>query len=125
MKRRVKMTRTDRYRGGRQFVEQQTPAWFATMGYLVGRGNSSVEVADLLGTTPESVRHRLHTYGIRIEENGMVSITIPMRAGVRAQVAARARQRGLSLEEYCRRLLACATVNAATYDKIVPGDQFA
>ena len=51
-------------------------------------------------------------------------LPIPATVRMRANLQARADQRGLSLEEYCRRILICASMPSDLYDAIVPEDQF-
>jgi hypothetical protein len=119
--------RTDRFRGGIQFVEQWTNAKAALIGFLTGRGYSSGAIAEILddGTMPETVRlmHKkweLHSAGFSGDQ---VSITVCLTTQQRSRIEARAAQEGLSLEEWCKRFLVAGARELATFKTIV-GDQF-
>ena len=119
--------RTSRYRGGRSFVETKTNAWAAFIGFLLGRGYSSEAIASRLddGTDPGTVRRMAQYWGLPSwgrKNDGFLPIPVTVR--MRANLQARADQRGLSLEEYCRRILICASMPSDLYDAIVPEDQF-
>ena len=123
-----KLPRTERMRGGVAFLEQWTNAKAALIGFLTGRGYSSIAIAETLddGTSSATIRlmqrkWSLHSAGFSGDE---VTISVPFTSRQRANLAARAAQNGLSIEEYCRRLLVCASMPRDRYDDIVPADQF-
>jgi hypothetical protein len=51
-------------------------------------------------------------------------IVVPVTIRQRAHIHARAQQHGLGDEEFCRRILTCATTPTDLYDAIVPDGQF-
>jgi hypothetical protein len=119
--------RTSRWRAGRTFEERRTNAWSAFIGFLLGRGLSSEAIAARLddGTTSDTVRRmarlwELPAWGRKNDGFFVIPATVKMRANLQA----RADQRALSLEEYCRRILICASTPTDLYDAIVPDDQF-
>lgn len=119
--------RTDRHRGGHFFVENWTNAKAAFIGFLIGRGYSSEVIAQRLedGTDVATIRRMSGYWGLPAwgrKNDGF--ITIPVTTRMRANMQSRADQRGLSLEEYSRRILACASMPVDLYDAIVPEDQF-
>lgn len=124
----TKLRPTDRYRGGIQWVEQWTNAKAALIGFLTGRGYSSVAIAEVLDdrTMPATIRlmqrkWALHSAGY---SGDAVVVTIPLSVRQRANLADRAAQHGLSIEEYSRRILVCASMPRDRYADIVPEDQF-
>ena len=124
----LRTRRTSRHRGGNAFTEVRTNAWAGMLGFLTGRGYSSVAIAETLGegTTPETVRSMWTKWGFR--GRGLltreVSVTVPLKERERAHLTARADQNGLSVEEYCRRILICASMPRDQYRDIVPPQQF-
>lgn len=119
--------RTSRYRGGHAFEERRTNAWAGFIGFLLGRGYSSEAIAARLddGTDSGTVRSMAQYWGLPSwgrKNDGFVAIPATVR--MRANLQARADQRGLSLEEYCRRILICASMPVDLYDAVVPEDQF-
>lgn len=119
--------RTDRQRGGYAFEERRTNAWAAFVGFLLGRGYSSVAISEVLsdGTDPGTVRSMAQKWGLpawgRAADGFLV---IPATQRMRANLTARAQQHGIGLEEYCRRMLVCGAMPRDRYDDIVPKDQF-
>lgn len=119
--------RTSRYRGGHAFEERRTNAWAAFIGFLIGRGHSSEAIAERLadGTTPDTIRSMsrkwdLPSWGRKYDG----FIVMPVTVRQRAHIHARAQQHGLGDEEFCRRILTCATMPDDLYPAIVPEDQF-
>jgi hypothetical protein len=119
--------RTDRQRGGHAFTETRTNAWAAFIGFMLGRGHSSEAIAEILsdGTDSGTVRRmalrwELPTWGRK--SDGFIVVPVTMKQ--RAHIHARAQQHGLGDEEFCRRILTCATMPSDLYDAIVPEDQF-
>ncbi|MEX0684038.1 MAG: hypothetical protein WD472_11380 [Dehalococcoidia bacterium] len=118
--------RTDRFRGGRQWVEKRTNAWAFWIGVFTGWGYSSETIASRLAdgdTHDATVRSMWQKWGWK-SRNGDVYLQIPMTVRQRANVTARAAQRGLSPEEYCRRMLVCGSMPVDQYSQIVRDDQF-
>lgn len=124
----VKIGRTSRFRVRNTYTETRTNAWAGMLGFLTGRGYSSVAIAETLGegTSSETVRRMWTLWGLRGRglKTREVCIMVPMRERERAHLAARAEQNGLSLEEYCRRILICASMPRDRYREIVPVEQF-
>lgn len=123
-----KLPPTTRQRGGHAFIETWTNARAALIGFLTGRGYSSIAIAEVIddGTLPATIRlmqrkWSLHSAGYSGDQ---VVLSIPLTSKQRANIAARAAQRGLSVEEYCRRVLVCASMPVDLYEAIVPEDQF-
>lgn len=119
--------RTSRYRGGRSFVETKTNAWAAFIGFLLGRGYSSEVIAQRLadGTDDATVRRMANYWGLPTwgrKNDGFVTIAATTR--MRSIWQSRAAAHGLSMEEYCRRLLICASMPSDLFDAIVDGEQF-
>jgi hypothetical protein len=124
----TKLRPTDRFRGGRQYVETWTNARAALIGFLTGRGYSSVAIAESMDdhTSPATIRDmqkkwQLHSAGFSGDQ---VTVSIPLTVRQRANLADRAAQRGLSIEEYSRRMLICASMPRDRYGDLVPADQF-
>jgi len=122
------MLRTSRSRGGVSYVERWTNAKAGLIGFLTGRGYSSRAIADVLddGTSPESVRSlqqkwSLHSAGYSGDE---VMIVVPLSGQQRSRLHAWAMRRGMSIEEYARRILICSSMPTDMYDAIVPEGQF-
>jgi hypothetical protein len=119
--------RTSRYRGGVAFEEKRTNAWAAFIGFLLGRGLSTEAIAERLddGTDSGTIRRMAQKWGLPAwgrKSDGFIVVPVTMKQ--RAHIHARAQQHGLGDEEFCRRILTCATMPADLYDAIVPDDQF-
>ena len=119
--------RTSRFRGRHTYEERQTNAWAAFIGFLIGRGYSSVAIAERLddGTDADKVRRMANYWELPMwgrKNDGMIHIPATVR--MRSNWQKRAAQHGLSLEEYCRRILICASAPDDLYDAIVDTDQF-
>lgn len=119
--------RTDRYRGGHSFEEKRTNAWAAFIGFLLGRGYSSEAIVARLddGTDAGTVRRMAQRWGLPSwgrKNDGFLQLPVTVRT--RANLQARADQHGLSLEEYCRRILICSSMPSDLYPAIVDEDQF-
>lgn len=119
--------RTSRFRGGHAFEERRTNAWAAFIGFLIGRGYSSEVIARRLddGTDDATIRRMAGYWGLPSwgrKNDGY--ITIPVTTRMRANMQSRAEQHGLSIEEYSRRILTCASMPVDLYNAIVPEDQF-
>lgn len=122
----ISRPRTSRFRGGHAFEERRTNAWAAFIGFLLGRGYSSVAVAESLadGTDDATVRLMAKKWGLRAGRDNKANLSIPLTVLQRAHIAARAGQNGLSVEEYCRRMLVCGAMPKDRYSEIVPEEQF-
>ena len=123
----VDKPRTSRWRGGVAFLEHWTNAKAAFIGYLIGRGYSTIAIAETLsdGTSDATVRNMARKWGLPHwgkKTDGY--IIVPMREKERARIAARARQEGIGQEEWCRRFLISGSVERKTYGEVVRDDQF-
>lgn len=119
--------RTSRWRGGSAYVERRTNAWAAFIGFLLGRGYSSIAVAELLddGTDDGTVRRMAGIWGLPTwgrKRDGVIAVPVTQR--MRANLMARAKQHDIGLEEYCRRMLVCGAMPVDRYDDIVKAEQF-
>lgn len=119
--------RTSRVRGGHAFEERRTNAWAALIGFLLGRGYSSVAISGILddGTDDGTVRRMASRWGLPTwgrKYDGV--IVVPATQRMRANLLARAQQNGLGLEEYCKRMLICGSMPVDRYRDIVRKDQF-
>lgn len=114
------MIRTLRHRGGVAYIERRTNAWAAMIGFLTGRGYSSVAIARAVadGTTPGTVRRMWVLWGL---SRRRTNIVIDLGGKERANLAKRADQHGLKIEEYCRRLLVHGSMPRDRYKDIVDG----
>jgi hypothetical protein len=111
--------RTSRHRGGTAYIERRTNAWAAMIGYLTGKGYSSVAIAAAVeGTSAATVRRMWRLWGIPVPRS---SIVIDIGSRERANLAKRAEQHQLSIEEYCRRLLVHGSMPKDRYRDIVDG----
>lgn len=112
----AKRHHTDRFRrtkGGSLILEKWTNAKSGYVGYLTGRGHTSIEIARILadGTIPETIRGVWRRWGLpRTETNGLrcVILQIPLRPTQRGRIATRARAVGITPEEWAWRVLICA-----------------
>jgi len=123
-----KVPRLTRDHGGHAFKDQRPAKWAGMIGFLAGRGYSSVAIAEALGdgTMPETIRAMItrrwkvvppHTPGTPVE------IVIGMRKRDRTGIEKRAAEHGLTTEEYCRRILVHGSMPKDRYREIV-GDLF-
>lgn len=109
------------------FVERWTNSKAFLVGFLTGRGYSAPQIADTLGdgTRPGTVTKMWDHWKVRgVKPSDDVALMVPMTSMQRAHLYARASQRGLSPEEYARRMLICASMPVDLYDAVVPEDQF-
>jgi hypothetical protein len=107
-------------------VERKTNAWSAFIGFLLGRGYSSPAIAEILkdGTSDATVRDMAKKWGLPSwGRSSECFVVVPMKQRDRATVAARAKQEGLSQEEYCRRFLVAGTQQRSTYRSVVGNDE--
>jgi hypothetical protein len=114
--------RTERARGGSAYVEQRTNAWAAFIGFLIGRGYSSVAVAEALsdGTSDALVREMAGKWGLpKWGRKSDCFLVVPMKMRDRATIAARAAQEGLGQEEYCRQFLVAGARERGTFRSVV------
>lgn len=120
--------RTDRHRGGYAFIERWTNAKAAFIGWLLGRGYSSVAIAEVLddGTDDATVREMARKWALRVPKmrSDEVYLVVPVTVRQRANIQARAQQEGLGPEEWARQLLVCGARERATFRQVVPEDQF-
>lgn len=119
-----------RQRGGNAFVERKSRAWAGLVGFLAGRGYSSVAIAETLadGTHPATIRALItKRWFLRPPASPKGASTcefvISMRAKDRDRLARQAASRGLSLEDYCHRILVACSMPRDRYRDIV-GDRF-
>ena len=112
MKRREKQFPTDRIRRPNQTIERRTNAWAANVGYLTGRGFQSPEIASVLhdGTSSDTVRRMWKLWGLARLGKAARAVHVPVRlsAHERRVLAQRASRKGISAEEWLRRLAVCA-----------------
>ncbi|SFV32249.1 hypothetical protein SAMN05216456_1585 [Devosia crocina] len=116
--------------GAPVFLERRPQAWAGMVGFLAGRGYSSVAIAERLndGTHPATIRAmvtrrwKLRPPGAR--KGRMVDVMVPMRAKERAAIEKNAAARGLTSGEYCRRMLVCASMPRDRYGEFVQQDRF-
>ena len=118
----LRRPRTSRFRGGNAFEERRTNAWAAFIGFLLGRGYSTVAIAEALddGTSDATIRTMARKWDLPSwgkKSDGF--LVIPMKERDRARIADRAAQEGLSPEEYCRRMLVCGSVRRDTFRDVV------
>jgi hypothetical protein len=119
--------RTSRWRPGHSFEERRTNAWAAFIGFMLGRGYSTVAIAEKLddGTTDATIRTMARKWDLPCwgkKSDGF--LVIPMKERDRATITARAGQEGLGIEEYCRRFLVAGTRDRKTFGEVVHPDQF-
>lgn len=120
------MLHTSRHRNV-SFVERWTNTKAFLIGFLTGRGYSSEQIADQLGdgTSSATIRTMWAKWQVKgVRQTDEVAVMVPMTAMARAHLYARAAQNNLSIEEYSRRLLICASMPRDLYSAIVPEDQF-
>lgn len=117
----VKRHFTERYRGA--FVSRWTVAKGAYIGFLTGLGMSSREIERRMGdgTSSATVRLMWRKWGLPRDEIGgprhrrfFIDLTFTERAKLLRQ----AERRGLTAEEYIRRMIVCA-IGDDMYDAIV------
>lgn len=109
------------------FVERWSNRTAFLVGFLTGRGYSAPQIAGVLddGTLPGTVTKmwgHWHVNGVRPTDE--VAIMVPLTDMQRSALGKRAAQHGLSMEEFARRILTCATMPSDLYDAIVPDGQF-
>jgi hypothetical protein len=113
-----------RQRGGNSYTESRPNTWAATIGFMLGRGYSSVAVADTLkdGTLPATIRAiaikrwKLPGYG-SAGDRWPVVIAMPKKE--RRDLTLAAAHHGLPIEEYCRRMLICGSMPRDCYRDVV------
>lgn len=112
--------RTFRHRGGVAYIERRTNAWAAMVGFLTGKGYSSVAIAAAIGdgTSAATVRRMWRLWGMSRPRSILV---IDLGPREHANLAKRADQHELSIEEYCRRLLVHGSMPRDRYKDIVDG----
>lgn len=93
------------------------------VGYLAGRGNSSPAIAKILGdgTTEESIRTQLQRAELEAigANKSMFYVPVKLTAYERTQITKRATARGISLDEWMRRVVVAAGVAEDLYDAVV------
>jgi hypothetical protein len=123
----ISRPRTSRFRGGNAYEERKTNNWAAFVGFLLGRGYASTAISEALGdgTSPETIRDMAKKWGLpswgRKQD---CFVVLPLTQRDRANLTSRARQHGLSIEEYSRRMLICGSMPRDRYNEIVTEDQF-
>lgn len=114
-------------RRGVSFVERWSNRTAFLVGFLTGRGYSAPQIADAL---PDSMSAgtvtKMWAYwkvdGVRDSDD--VAIMVPLTSMQRSFIYARAKQRGLSIEEWSRRVLVSAAMPTDLYEAVVPEGQF-
>lgn len=109
------------------FIERWTNRIAFLVGFLTGRGYSAPQIADVLddGTSAGTITKMWsywHVEGVRPTDE--VGIRVPLTHMQRSALGKRAAQHGLSIEEFSRRILTCATMPEDLYEAIVPSGQF-
>lgn len=120
------LTRTSQ-RGGVSFVERWSNRVAFLVGFLTGRGYSAPQIADVLddGTSAGTITKMWEYWRVDgVRDSDDVAIRVPLTSMQRAHLFARAQQRGLSIEEYSRRMLVCGSMPVDRYGEIVRADQF-
>jgi len=111
--------------GAPTFSERRPQAWAALVGFLAGRGYSSVAIAETLndGTHPATIRAMVtRRWKLRPPGAGrdrMVEIIVPMRVKDRNTIEKNAAARGLTAGEYCRRMLVSVSMPRDRYAEFV------
>lgn len=109
------------------FVERWSNAKAFLVGFLTGRGYSADQIVDVLddGTGSGTVRRMWEYWKVDgVRPSDQVAIMVPLTSRQRAHIYARAQQRGLSIEEYARRMLVCGSMPIDRYADIVTASQF-
>ena len=100
---------TDRQRGGVAFVERWTNARAAVIGFLTGRGNSSVAIADTLGDDTDAATIRRMWALWDLEQFGHDGtdplVVVPLKPRDRSHLAYAAARAGMTIEAYCEAVL--------------------
>lgn len=94
------------------------------VGFLAGRGNSSPGIAQILndGTSAETIRTQLQRAELEAvgENRSKFYVPVKLTSFERAQLTARAATRGMSLDEWMRRVVIAAGIPDDLYDAVVP-----
>lgn len=109
------------------FVERWSNKVAFLVGFLTGRGYSAPQIADVLddGTSSGTVTKMWQYWNVDgVRPTDDVAIMVPLTSMQRSHLYARAKQRGLSIEEYARRMLVCGSMPVDRYGDLVRPDQF-
>ncbi|TIR23996.1 MAG: hypothetical protein E5X34_13150 [Mesorhizobium sp.] len=115
---------TERF--GYPVVIRWTIAKGAYIGFLTGLGYSSAEIEKRMadGTSAATVRRQWKNWGLPLHEVGGPKhrrISVNLTFHERAKLARQAKKRGLTGEEYLRRINVCA-IRDDMYDAITDGE---
>lgn len=112
-----------RYRFKNAFQEVLTNELCAHIGQMTERGYSPGFIADWLnnGVTSQTIDKMQRTWGLKkaCGKGTQHDIKVSFTERQRANIEARAKQRGLSVAEYCRRIMVKASMPVDLYDDIV------
>lgn len=109
------------------FIERWTNRTAFLVGFLSGRGYSAPQIADVLddGTSAGTVTKMWQYWNVDgVRPTDDVAIMVPLTSMQRSHLYARAKQHGLSIEEYSRRMLVCGSMPVDRYSDLVRPDQF-
>ncbi len=112
---------TERYRGN--FITRWSVAKGAYVGFYTGLGYSSGDIEKHMadGTSRDTVRRLWKLWRLPLEELGdrsRASIMVSLTHHQRAKLTRQAKKRGLTREEYIRRIIVCAVADDM-FDAIV------
>lgn len=115
---------TERYH--QPVIIRWTIAKGAFIGFLTGMGYTAVDIEKRMGdgTSRETVRRMWKLWELPTNEVGGARykrVSIDLRFGERAKLAKQAQKRGLTMEEYLRRIARCA-IRDDMYDAITDGE---
>lgn len=113
---------TERFRGPNLLVERWSNAKAGFVGFYLGQGKSFPEITKILsdGTSPETLRSRAYSWRLPVKgrPSGML---VPLTSHRKRLLAEQAEKKGLSPEEFLRRIAHYA-IGGNLYDAIVDGD---
>ncbi|PWJ79786.1 hypothetical protein C7441_11463 [Pseudaminobacter salicylatoxidans] len=115
---------TERFRG--RLVERWTNAKSGYVGFLTGQGYSSVEIEKIMadGTSAPTVRGLWRRWGLPLSElrgDRRNPVTIQLTYSQRAKLVRLAEKRGLTRQEYLRRIAVCAIADDM-YEAVTDGE---
>lgn len=116
-----KTSRTDRFRGPNVIVEKWTNAKAARIAYDLGRGYSSTFIARKLrdGTSASSIRRMIKLWRLPKSKFKAI-ITSPVGFHTRKLIEKDARARGISPDEWTRKVLT-AVAKDGIFDGVTEG----
>lgn len=104
---------TERFRdlsNAKRLVERWTNAKAGFVGFLTGRGYTSTEIERIIndGTSKDTVRGLWRRWGLPLTETGgrrCFVVPVPLKQVTRQQLTRRARQAGVTPDEFLRRII--------------------